>query len=170
MAFTDREVRNVLHRLRGQPCTPPGTPREIVSHVQAEGLAKFHQWPSGHWQITERGANYLAETAERDGRDDAETDEPVVTYTILWKFLPTGSADPLAWAQPMAFASDKEAVQVALDKFRATKPRRCREMIVLGHYPDRGTTIVGEIREEKDGIHLCYTTGPYSGTCTILKS
>lgn len=33
-------------------------------HVQAEGLARFHEWPSGHWQITPKGLDFLAENAD----------------------------------------------------------------------------------------------------------
>ena len=58
---TDGEIRYTLNRLRGQCGTPPGMSREAVRYVQDERLAKFHEWPSGHWQITEQGGNWLAE-------------------------------------------------------------------------------------------------------------
>lgn len=69
MDITPHLVRITLHRLRGQFCTPPGTSRELVQHVEAEGLARFHEWPNGHWQITPKGLNFLAENAspEREG-------------------------------------------------------------------------------------------------------
>lgn len=54
-------VCSTLRRLSGQSCTPPGTPADLVRHVQAEGLARFQEWPSGHWQITEAGSEFLAE-------------------------------------------------------------------------------------------------------------
>lgn len=61
MSVTPHLVCATLRRLHGQPCTPPGTSRELVRHVQAEGLARFHEWPSGHWQITPKGLDFLAE-------------------------------------------------------------------------------------------------------------
>lgn len=62
--FTDRQIANVLRSLSGQPCTPWHLPKEIVQHIKDEGLARFHEWPSGHWSITDRGQNFLAEVTE----------------------------------------------------------------------------------------------------------
>lgn len=33
----------------------------MVRHVQAEGLAVFREWPSGHWHVTENGQAFIAE-------------------------------------------------------------------------------------------------------------
>lgn len=59
-------VRNTLRHLHGQPCTPPGTDRGLVRYVQDEGMARFREWPSGHWQITEKGSNFIADYAWND--------------------------------------------------------------------------------------------------------
>lgn len=59
--FDPQLVCRTLQRLSGQWCTPPGMPRDVVRHVEAEGLARFREWPSGHWTITERGLDFLAE-------------------------------------------------------------------------------------------------------------
>ena len=64
MDITPHLVCTTLRRLRGQPCTPPGTSRELVRHVEADGLARFHGWPSGHWRITPKGLDFLAENAD----------------------------------------------------------------------------------------------------------
>lgn len=64
MDITPDLVCWTLRRLHGQPCTPPGTARELVDHVEAERLARFHEWPSGHWQITPKGLDFLAENAD----------------------------------------------------------------------------------------------------------
>ena len=64
MDITPDLVCWTLRRLRGQWCTPPGHPRGLVDHVEAEGLARFREWPSGHWQITPKGLDLLAENAD----------------------------------------------------------------------------------------------------------
>lgn len=56
----DHIIASTLQRLRGQRCTPPGMDRELVRLVQERGLARFREWPSGHWHITSQGSEFLA--------------------------------------------------------------------------------------------------------------
>lgn len=56
----DHVIASTLQRLRGQFCTPPGMDRELVRLVQDRRLARFVEWPSGHWKITEQGEEFLA--------------------------------------------------------------------------------------------------------------
>lgn len=64
MMFTDTQIVNGLRRLRGQPCTPLGFDRDLLREITSAGLAKFNEWPSGHWKITERGVNFMAEVSD----------------------------------------------------------------------------------------------------------
>jgi hypothetical protein len=59
--FGDAEIASGLRRLRGQFCTPPGFSRPLLEKIVAERLARFHEWPSGHWSITERGYSFLSD-------------------------------------------------------------------------------------------------------------
>ena len=70
MDVTPHMVCHVLRRLYGQPCTPPGTSRELVQHVQDQGLARFRAWPSGRWEVTPKGLAFLAENAEPACEED----------------------------------------------------------------------------------------------------
>ena len=57
-ALSDADRHNIaywLGRLQGQACTPVGMPRALVTFVLTHKLAVFHEWPSGHWQVTESG-------------------------------------------------------------------------------------------------------------------
>lgn len=69
MLMTEHDARLVatwLRRLPGQICTPLGMPREYVQYVQNNGLARFHEWPSGHWQVTCAGWDFCWEHLETD--------------------------------------------------------------------------------------------------------
>lgn len=57
--FTDAQIAGGLRQLSNQPCTPPGFDRRLVREIKDRQLAKFHEWPSGHWAITPRGRNFL---------------------------------------------------------------------------------------------------------------
>jgi hypothetical protein len=52
-----------MRQLKGQICTLSHQ-RPIADEVQRRGLMKFCEWPSGHWALTERGANWLSTLAE----------------------------------------------------------------------------------------------------------
>ena len=60
-AFDDATVAAGLRRLKGQVCTPSGFDRALVREIKDRDLARFHEWPSGHWALTRRGQNFLAE-------------------------------------------------------------------------------------------------------------
>ncbi len=64
MKYETGTIRAILRRLNRQICTPPGVSREMVRFVQDEGLAEFHEWPSGHWKITDKGQYWLYENPE----------------------------------------------------------------------------------------------------------
>ena len=55
------DVAYWLGRLPGQIASPPGMPPDCVRFILAHKLAVFHEWPSGHWQVTERGWEFRAE-------------------------------------------------------------------------------------------------------------
>jgi hypothetical protein len=57
--FTDQQIRQGMRRLRGEIATPVGFPRDLRDHLLERGLVRFHEWPSGHWQITDKGRNWL---------------------------------------------------------------------------------------------------------------
>lgn len=57
----DRITARHLRRLSGQICTPPGFPTAELAKIKEQRLAVFHEWPSGHWSITDHGRDFLAE-------------------------------------------------------------------------------------------------------------
>ena len=58
-------IANVMRRLNGQIATPPGMSADS-KEVEAMGFVKFHEWPSGHWQITDRGRDFLMDLSEEE--------------------------------------------------------------------------------------------------------
>lgn len=69
----DVQMANVMRKLYGEICTPPHLNRSVVRDIEAQGLMKFHEWPSGHWAYTDKGIsflNYIDE--ERQCRDAAD--------------------------------------------------------------------------------------------------
>ena len=59
----EEDMRRAMRLLVGQFATPSWL-REDARRLEAEGLMKFHEWPSGHWAVTERGRNFLADSTE----------------------------------------------------------------------------------------------------------
>ncbi len=111
MAFADWEIRGVLRRLSGQPCTPPGTPRDLVRYVKNEGLATFLEWPSGHWKITERGASFMADTAVADARDEDVVAPPIIVSAVYsFTNRSRGMAEE---RETLTFLTDSEEAAVA---------------------------------------------------------
>ena len=53
-----------LRQLSGQIATPPGFPRDVLAFIRENRLAKFHEWPSGHWNLTDTGRDFIAEHGE----------------------------------------------------------------------------------------------------------
>jgi hypothetical protein len=49
-----------MRSLKGECCTLSHQ-RPLADEVQRRGLMKFHEWPSGHWALTQRGLNFLAD-------------------------------------------------------------------------------------------------------------
>ena len=60
----DKLLARFLPRLSGQICTPPSIPGWAMTEIRSRRLAVFHEWPSGHWEITEAGRNLMAENSE----------------------------------------------------------------------------------------------------------
>jgi hypothetical protein len=60
---SDAELASGMRQLKGQICTLSHQ-RPIADEVQRRGLMKFCEWPSGHWALTERGANWLSSVTE----------------------------------------------------------------------------------------------------------
>lgn len=52
-----------MRRLSGQFATPMGF-SEVARELEQRGLMKFHEWPSGHWSITDAGRDFIADNAE----------------------------------------------------------------------------------------------------------
>lgn len=52
-----------MRRLNGQFATPMGM-SSVARELQDMGLMKFHEWPSGHWQITDAGRDFIQENGE----------------------------------------------------------------------------------------------------------
>lgn len=59
-----REVVATLRRLQGQLCTPEYLSKHVVAYCEERGLAKFIEWPSGHWSVTDNGRIYISENSE----------------------------------------------------------------------------------------------------------
>ena len=62
--YTDAQIASGLRRLNRQFCTPPGFDKRLLAKIRDEDLARFHEWPSGHWSLTDRGRNFLMECCE----------------------------------------------------------------------------------------------------------
>lgn len=61
--FSDEQIAFGLRRLNGQICTPWNFDERLLRKIVDENLARFSEWPSGHWSITERGRWFLSELA-----------------------------------------------------------------------------------------------------------
>lgn len=57
-------VARRLAQLHGQIATPPGFPRDALAFIRENRLAVFHEWPSGHWSLTDAGRDFIAEHGE----------------------------------------------------------------------------------------------------------
>jgi hypothetical protein len=53
------EHMNALRAVQRNPSVPNVWDRDLKAAKEA-GLIRFHGWPSGHWQITPAGQDYLA--------------------------------------------------------------------------------------------------------------
>jgi hypothetical protein len=47
----------------------PNCPDRLLSAAKKEGLIEFHAWPAGHWQITAKGCDYMANEVNFDAED-----------------------------------------------------------------------------------------------------
>jgi hypothetical protein len=57
--FTNDTLASGMRRLKGQIATPVGFPQRLKNELVERGYVRFHEWPSGHWSITDRGHNFL---------------------------------------------------------------------------------------------------------------
>jgi hypothetical protein len=64
---TDAQLAMGMRSLKGQCCTLSHQ-RPIAAEVQRRGLMKFHEWPSGHWALTQHGLNFLADAEWEQAR------------------------------------------------------------------------------------------------------
>lgn len=64
MEITTRQIATTLRALSVQFATPWYLNPEVVRHIEGLGYAKFNEWPSGHWEITDRGSAFLSELRE----------------------------------------------------------------------------------------------------------
>lgn len=60
----DRRLLYTLRRCKGQSSRPPGIGSDDVLEAQRQGLLRFNEWPSGHFEVTPAGREYLAEHAQ----------------------------------------------------------------------------------------------------------
>lgn len=51
----------LLGRLHGKICSDSTMDRDVLEFVQEKNLARFHEWPSGHWQVTNAGWDFREE-------------------------------------------------------------------------------------------------------------
>lgn len=58
----DRTIARTIRRCRGQFARPAGVDQFAMDEAIERGLLRFNEWPSGHFQITERGADFISET------------------------------------------------------------------------------------------------------------
>lgn len=65
---TDAQLAEGMRSLKGECCTLSHQ-RPLADEVQRRGLMKFHEWPSGHWALTQRGLNFLADREWEGNRD-----------------------------------------------------------------------------------------------------
>lgn len=47
-------------QLNGEICTLRHQ-RDVAGEAKRRGFMQFREWPSGHWTITEKGQNFLAD-------------------------------------------------------------------------------------------------------------
>ena len=59
-----RKIAATLRRCSGQFARPLGVSGDDVREAERRGLLRFHEWPSGHFQVTEAGRDFLAEQAD----------------------------------------------------------------------------------------------------------
>lgn len=62
----DRRLRRTLQRCRGQFARPIDVGRDEEKAAIDRGYLKFHEWPSGHYAITEKGRNFLFSIMDED--------------------------------------------------------------------------------------------------------
>lgn len=56
----DERLRRTLRACRGQYCRPVHVSRDEEQAAIERGYLRFHEWPAGHYQVTERGQSFLA--------------------------------------------------------------------------------------------------------------
>lgn len=64
--MSDSIVR-MMQRLNGEICKPWSISKDNkdYQYCMDEGLVKFHEWPSGHYQITDKGRAYMQDIEEQ---------------------------------------------------------------------------------------------------------
>ena len=60
--YTETQLVSAMRRLNGEICTMSHM-RGFARELESRGLMRFHEWPSGHWSITEKGRNFLRDYA-----------------------------------------------------------------------------------------------------------
>lgn len=58
----------LLNRLDGKLFTDGSMDREALGFIRERRLAVYHEWPSGHWQVTPAGWNFRNDVFAEEGR------------------------------------------------------------------------------------------------------
>lgn len=59
MSVDNVTLKYVLRRCKGQFARPAGVSSAAERAAMDAGLLVFHEWPSGHYQLTEKGRSFL---------------------------------------------------------------------------------------------------------------
>jgi hypothetical protein len=69
IVLAEDDLRRVAYWLRRLPrefVTPAGFPPEYRQFIRERRLAVFRQWPTGHWEVTEAGREFINQYGEND--------------------------------------------------------------------------------------------------------
>jgi hypothetical protein len=66
MEHEPRIIARWLRRLNFAQFKPDGLSVLQWRHIRDSGLAEFHEWPSGHFRVTDRGLTYIQEHGGED--------------------------------------------------------------------------------------------------------
>lgn len=72
--FTPRQVINVMRRILKQQVTDSSMPRDVVKFITDQSLIRQVEWPAFLMQLTNAGADYIAENSDDD---DGIIDRPL---------------------------------------------------------------------------------------------
>lgn len=64
MSIDNVTLKYVLRRCVGKFCRPPGVSSTAERAAIDAGLLVFHEWPAGHYQLTDKGRQFLWSSEE----------------------------------------------------------------------------------------------------------